>query len=603
MFILALSTGTLFLPALWAMWTYLLVILFAKYATAKGQKNIAVSDATIRDGKLTIEDVTAVLPFWLPPVEIAFRDNRAPASARHIAWLQSMGADTVKVFKEGRSVDVFRLRTLHLTEPEILEVLGMKDHVDHRYSATANYINISSLQTCLRLREQMSIVALAQYNFHSDPGHSPVLQSLSAKAKKSTWTMSTTNDDELGDMAAESESSMYSVPTQMTLGLAAGGFTSVGAAWGGMDTKPAYGGIAFPFVNNYANPDPDGINWFMNVSSRLFSGYGNLVDVTQKIIMDYRRDIFGTTFGLYMAHYCKVLELGLQVGSPVYAFICPEQGYCGCFFGGEHFRLVRGDGAQFEGVKPENTDLEWASLSIHETTLDKIRVIAGLPDNWDKPKTMRRLRTMVFAGGKPSGMVQNQISELLSDLVFPEKHDPVNSSSMVSTIELLTSETLVPDIMYLDRRSFWAEDRMTLVLARFGAKPPSWSTGGRHIRFTEGAHGEGIQKAEAHSATAPVPLQVTRKPIRAAVFDWTHLLNTGFTGIATVEMGEAAFTFRGGDRTVVWNSLGSRLGMYMSAHGQGTTTTSGSNKRGLEEGEVEESEGNVADSNKKKRFW
>jgi hypothetical protein len=603
MYIMATHTGSLFLTAMWTCWSHLMVLLFAKLANGDNKRaNLWVNDQTVRDTNLSITDLDAVLPFFLPNVEIAFRDNRAPISTRHIQWLLDHGADTVKIFKGGRSSDIFRFKVHGLTETDLKHLLAMKKDMDPKYTATADYVTIASLSSCLRIREQLSLFALAQYNFHSTPGTSYIKQSLTAGAGVKAWTESRTNDEELEESAIEDEDKMmYPAPTHVSFGIVKDS-PSPKLAWGDMENKPNYGGLAVPYVSNYANPDPEGIAWFTKVAFRQFASYGDPIDSTVAILEDFRRDIHQTSFGHKVSHYVRTLQIGIECVSPVYAFMCPEKGYCGSFLGGTHYTLVRGDGTLYMGVKPENTDTEWATLSLHETTLDKIRVIGGMPVDWEKPKTMRRLRTLIFAGGEPNGQVKNQISELLPDLTFLEAQDSINSTTMLNTLTLLTSEGLIPDNTFLDRRSFWALDRTTLVLARFGSRAPSWSTGGEMTRFCSGAHGEGIARAKEYASNAPTPLQVVRKPIRSAVFDWTHLLNYGFTGVALNEIGENGFTFRGGDRQTVWAGLGSGLSGYMTARGQGSTATTGPNKRGLEEGEVEESEGNVR-GKKRERFW
>jgi hypothetical protein len=330
---------------------------------------------------------------------------------------------------------------------------------------------------------------------------------------------------------------------------------------------------------------------------RGFAQYDDdVVAVGLKFCMDWRQEIHMTSFGMEIGHLCKVLEICMDAQTSAYTIV--ENGILnGCFLRGEKFMVTKGDGATFEGVS--DTAAEKRALSLHSTTLDEIRNVIGMPASWETPTTMRRLRTIVFSGGEPAGMVKNRVAELLPDLTFNEAHDPINATTVTSTIDYLTSEKFIPDTMYLDRRSFFATRRDVLILARFGPRAPSFKTGVNMTRFTAEARGEGITMAKPYQSMAPTPLFVVRKPTLAAANDWVGLIKTGAAGIGTVEV-EGGFTFRGSDRVTVWGSLNACLGSHIRQQ-RVEAGDAGGNKRVVEEGEIAEDLGNVEVGSKQKK--
>jgi len=582
MFFLATTAAALIFPIYFTGFYYLLAAILSS----------GIQDGNIRiltKGNRTTQVMVAVkdqCPIRLPYLEMKFRS--AAINRENIRWLEERGATTVKIGVQGRNSDVFRLSLSHLSQDELIHLLAMRPQVDLKHRSTAEYIHFDSIRPVMRIREQLSAYLITSHHVFSNP-EAFAYCGQGKNCTTTDWnTIRAFDEDGDAEMDGVIKDAKMFLPGDLYVGITKSELPA--PAWGGMENRPEGPGIAVPFIKNYANPDTEGISWFVKEHFRSFGLYGeDVVETVGQIYAAWRTDIFLTSFGMEVAHILKVLELASSVGAPVFVLFSGDV-MNGCFVGGKDVMFTRYDGATYEGV--DNVASEWASLSVHDNALEEIRKVVGLPANWEVPMTMRKLRTLVFAGGEPSGVVKNRIQELLVDLTFPEAPDSINSTTVIDTLEYLTSEAFIPDTMYLDRRSFFSLRRDVQILARFGPKAPSFNAGSKLTRMCSLAKGPGISGAAVYSNAPPVPLQVVRKPTLAAASDWTSLINNG---MATLEVGkelENGFTFRGTDRVQVWGALNGRIGAKIR-DAMEVETSGGGNKRDLEEGEIDEVEGNV----------
>jgi hypothetical protein len=226
--------------------------------------------------------------------------------------------------------------------------------------------------------------------------------------------------------------------------------------------------------------------------------------------------------------------------------------------GGGKWSLMVGDvlyGPQVDQLWKD----ELNSLDMHSATLGRILALLKLTVPQSSIPTLRSLRKLVNPA-RVDAMIQNQVSELLPFLSFGSSILPVNVTTLDETLRLLALDD--PDIdsgQFLADEAFWATDKITMVLSRFGRRAPVFSTGSVLRKLTSVAKGEGSNTAPNYSPEAPTFLQVTFLPLVSAVPVWKGLLSTGMArGVWDAEV-KSAVQFRGQGKKEVWSSLNKYL--------------------------------------------
>jgi len=238
----------------------------------------------------------------------------------------------------------------------------------------------------------------------------------------------------------------------------------------------------------------------------------------------------------------------------------PNDHYDGVVLYGHQDFIIKSRGqAEVAGLSETELKDDLSRYSFHIVSVEKILAAAGITTvTADQVTTMRQLRSLVFASGRPTGPVQNTIEKHLDYVSFYERPEPVNASTIDKFFGLMSNLLNDDDGLYLDRAHFFETGRIELVLSMFGRRVPSpTASQGQRIYASPNAHGGG-SNVIPYSAVPPVLVAFQMTIMRNAAPSWRSVLESGIMVIPKSDI-SGGKNFRGKHGKEMWATLNKGL--------------------------------------------
>lgn len=296
------------------------------------------------------------------------------------------------------------------------------------------------------------------------------------------------------------------------------------------DVPTSTGGIFIPFEPTYAEFDIMIIHQFLAAfKSIFFEDELEWSDNAHYISQHWTGGIARTRTGLYLAHMMKALILAMEAGTAVRFISRSDGAYQGAVLLGENIQIRLVGKSWYTAMDSAALKEDIGSCGAHRTAVKKILESAGLVGSTPEQfSSLRELSQAVNAGGRPSGMAENLIKKELPNVTFEEAVDTINLDTLKDTFDLLTSDSIIPKDMYMDKGFFFPRDRFEEILCRFGNTAPSFCPGGQTEIRCCGVLGRGVPDSLKYDRNSPPNyLQSTRVTVTVCATQWRDMLQHG----------------------------------------------------------------------------
>lgn len=324
----------------------------------------------------------------------------------------------------------------------------------------------------------------------------------------------------------------------------------------------SHGGIFAPFEQSYAEFDIKIIHEYVETfKSVIFGNPTEYVDESYAVYQAWTGAIARTRIGVYLAHIMKSQLIAFEAGTFVSHIIRPDGAYQGSVIHGENIQIRLVGKTWVEAGDSDALVKDLAECGAHTKAIAKILELAGLvasePSQFG---SLRELSQAVNAGGTPAGMQMNLIQKQLANLAFEERPTPVNADSIIHTMELLSSDDIIPPEMYMDKGFFFPKGRFEEVLCRFGTSAPSFHPGGNTEIRCCSILGRGVPDSLKYDRAAPPTyLQSHMIPIAVCSNQWNDVLHHGHLKGTFDRKTSNGRVWGGEEKKRLWEALDDRV--------------------------------------------
>jgi len=547
-----------------------------------------------------------LLPLQLPRIAVCFRQRYVMNISESTLLRKYNAFEPTRIFKGKKVYNVHFIDNLSSSDIEVVAALDRK--TDRTYRASTDSITPDQLRYYGYLIAMVSGVVGTLWNtwVSSVDTSSSCIGTGSREIEVDEYTIdgcSPGDDDDPFDFVSTEKKTTFAQSTfgEILFTILPDKAHIQKKHFGNIQTFTETVGLTLPYNRDYSTPDSAGFMRFAEV-------FGSIMDISThidtmpslpKFIKDmddaWKTGILNTRVGEELAHIMMCCRIAYQVNASLYAVI--EGGYSGCILGGGDYGLVV-DGELYGPQHGVNFDLEKAHMNAHAVAIEKILDLLEIAKPRVTPHHMRHLREMAFAGGAPSGMIQNQISEHLDKLSFDEKPDSINSSNIKNMLDGFLSDGIIGKEVFLAKEAFWSTDPYVLSAARFGRRAPIIPSGQNLRKITSMARGDGVTKAIPAAPNGPQVLQFIGVPINAATRFWHQFMSQGMVRGEWDREVSGGITVTGPMKKDLWGYMMDRAkdGVLKDMGDVGR----GGNKRGVE-GESSEDEGQIPEQPEKKK--
>jgi len=547
------------------------------------------------------------LPLKLPRIAVCFRQRYVMTITESTLLRKYNAFEPTRIFKGKKVYNVHFIDDPLTADIPVISLLAQK--TDKTYRASTDSITPEQLRYYGYMLQMVSgVVGTLRFSWLSSVDNSTARFALHpGKSVDKTYTITgctpgedddpfdfVTNDTEMKFGQQQLGDTLFSIiPDIVSRDL---------KCYGGIKDYSDTCGLVLPYNRDYSAPDSAGFMRFTETFGSIMdisSHYPDMPPMT-KFIKDmddaWKTGILNTRVGEELAHIMVCCRIAFQTNTSLYVVISGAS-YSGCILGGGSYGIVV-DGEIYGPQHGVNFDMEKSYMNAHAVALEKILDLLEIPKPRNTPGTMRALRDMAFAGGSPSGMVQNQISEHLDKLAFDEKPDSINSSNIKDMLDGFLSDGIIDTKVFLAKEAFWSTDTYVLSAARFGRRAPIIPSGQNLRKITSMARGDGVTKAISASPNGPLVLQFIGVPINAAIRFWRQFMSQGMIRGEWDREVSGAITVTGPMKKDLWGYMMDRAkdGVLKDMGDIGR----GGSKRGLGE-ESSEDEGQIPEPPEKKK--
>jgi hypothetical protein len=505
-------------------------------------------------------DIGVLVPFAPPHIAVCFKNGYRLTPRQNELMLKYAGTST-RIQKGKSSYAVYLCDDVSPSDFD--DFIYMAPHTDHRYSGSAGYITPKSIGAYLDIR---NVTLLAYSCFatainETDAFFTGIIGPLRKSHSVTHSTIEMVSSDTPGTMAVERKDRYISDDSHMSLDISCGESNAKRLGWG-ESASHMISGLAAPFDTDISMPDAGGFMCMVKEFPRLFdrgsidSSAPSLPEYIFDLDRIWKAEIMNTAQGEWLSHMFQSLVMASKMQCHLFSVFSAGR-YRGSVFGGGSW-VILADGKVFVPLAGEEFQVDVGILDGHVRTLDKVLDILGL-EVVTKPKTMRELRALVNPE-RVSAMDQNKVSELLPELDFGTRVSPVNYNTLIDTFRLLTFDDPQVDMSeYMAPEAFWATDKYTRVLSRFGRRVPTFSSGSTLRKMTSVAMGEGSVKAPDYRASPPDVLQVVNQPLVSAAPVWRGLMTTGLVKGEWEKEVRGAISIRGQGKGALWAAANTHI--------------------------------------------
>jgi hypothetical protein len=192
---------------------------------------------------------------------------------------------------------------------------------------------------------------------------------------------------------------------------------------------------------------------------------------------------------------------------------------------------------------------------------------------------MRGLK-VVLDLASPGALTQNAIQKELPKLAFDETPTPVNTQTLVETIQYLANPDLpIPESWFLPGECLFSSSRVECTLARFGKTVPSFSFGGPvRVRITPEL-GRGVDDSLQYSTVPPTVFQTKRVDLAIAVAQWNVMMQTGTINTEPKKLLPGGRSYTAAEGLAIWGALREECGKTLVRKGPQPVSSAAGTKR------------------------